>query len=59
MGLVHDYEAMKVKYFNVLTDNERNKTQIAEHIESIITWRDTIATLESERDAFKMELAQV
>lgn len=30
--IAHDYEAMKMKYFNVLTENEQQKTQLSELI---------------------------
>jgi uncharacterized Fe-S radical SAM superfamily protein PflX len=30
--IANDYESMKMKYFNVLTDNEKQKTQLSDLI---------------------------
>ena len=32
--LCQEYETMKVKYFNVLTENEKQKSQIADYIQN-------------------------
>ena len=32
-NLCQEYETMKLKYFNVLTENERQKSQISDYIQ--------------------------
>lgn len=46
---------MKVKYFNVLTENEAQKTQIADHVQQSLDTKVYTKALETERDKLRAE----
>lgn len=48
--LVTDYEQMKMKYFNVLTENQGQKMQIQEIVQGKLDADISIKELKDERD---------
>lgn len=48
--IAQDYESMKMKYFNVLTENERQKTQLSEFITTACDKDIEIKDLLQERE---------
>lgn len=48
--IVNDYETMKMKYFTVLTENEQQKTQISELIQTQLGQSMEIKKVKKERD---------
>lgn len=54
--LVSDYEQMKLKYFNVLTENSNQKTQIQELIQSKLDSELALKDLNEEKQQYINEL---
>lgn len=54
--IAQDYESMKMKYFNVLTENERQKTQLQELISKECQKDVDLRNLIKERDSNINEL---
>jgi len=54
--LVQDYEGMKLKYFNVLTENERTKTQLQDAIQSNLDKDVAFKTLTEEKHSLLEQL---
>jgi len=44
-SLCMEYESMKLKYFNCLTENERQKTTISDYITTQTAQKEELATL--------------
>lgn len=57
--IANDYESMKMKYFNVLTENEKQKTQLSELISKECDKEVELRTLTKERDRYIDELYRV
>ncbi len=57
--LVSDYEQMKMKYFNVLTENQSQKTQLQEIIQSNLQKDINIKTLGEDKQKLKIEISAI
>ena len=57
--IASDYESMKMKYFNVLTENEKQKTQLSELISKECDKEVELRNLTKERDRYIDELYRV
>ena len=59
MALVADYESMKLKYFNVLQENEKNKQQIQQFLQKGIDSDTLINRLNSEKQKHIDEMYKI
>lgn len=48
--IVTDYETMKMKYFNVLTENQKQKTQISDFMQVQVATEVEVKSLQRERE---------